>query len=533
MGGLSMALARGSAAVLMVVLLVVAGCAPAQPSKPQGSTQAGGSSQAASGAPATQPGGKTRVTTVLGSELVSISPYGDSASPTYGLFMHVFEPLVWFNDQSGQNEPLLATSWSNPDPSTWEFKLRQGVKWQDGSDFTAADVIHSYTRIRDDPESKQGSTLRDIVAMEAPDPYTVRIHTKQPDAAFVFRLNNRVMTSKAVYDRYGPGEADKYPVGTGPYLWKEYVPAERLVLERNPNYWGSERKGTIDEVVVRWMKEPQAAVTALLNREVDVIPNVPPQLVDRIATSSTAKIAAAPGQRLMFVGMNVAYAPWDNVKLRQAVYHAIDREGIVKGVLGGRARELNGPIGPGMYAYDPNLQPTYPYDPAKAKQLLAEAGFPNGLDVEFQSPSGRYLKDKEIAEAIVQMLNQVGIRARLVTPEWGKIWPDIQAGRAPFYLLGRGSVEDPSEYLHQYFRTGVTPRVNFSDPRVDEILLAEQKEFDPAKRTALLRQAMSRIMELAGMVFLFQYEDTYGVSNRLDYRAQGTEYVFAWDMKLK
>src|SRR5918999_921162 len=105
------------------------------------------------------------------------------------------------------------------------------------------------------------------------------------------------------------------------------------------------------------MKEPQAAVTALLNREVDLIPNVPPQLGDRIASSPNAHIAAAPGQRLMFVGMNVATPPWDNVKLRQAVNYAIDREGIVKGVLGGRARELKGPIGPGMYAYDPNLQP--------------------------------------------------------------------------------------------------------------------------------------------------------------------------------
>jgi peptide/nickel transport system substrate-binding protein len=518
---------------LLALLLVVMACAPAQPrssapgAAPGGSTGSTGTGQAAPSS------GPSRVTQVLASELVSISPYGDSASPTYGLWMHIFEPLVWFNDKTSQNEPLLATSWTNPDPNTWEFKLRQGVKWHDGSDFTSADVVHSYLRIRDDPESKQGSTLKHVETIVAVDPHTVRVRTKEPDAAFVFRINNRVITSKAVYDRYGAGEVDKYPVGTGPYLWKQYVTAERLVLEKNPNYWGSERKPVIDEIVVRWMKEPQAAVTALLNREVDLIPNVPPQLVDRIASSPNAHIAAAPGQRLMFVGMNVAMPPWDNVKLRQAVNYAIDREGIVKGVLGGRARELKGPIGPGMYAYDPNLQPTYPYDPARAKQLLAEAGYPNGIDVEFQSPSGRYLKDKEISEAIVQMLTQVGIRARLSTPEWGKIWPDIQAGRVPFYLLGRGSVEDPSEYLHQYFRTGVTPRVNFSDPEVDALLLAEQQEFDPPKRIELLRRAMSRIVEQAGMAFLFQYEDTYGVSNRMEFRARGDEYVFAWDMKLK
>ena len=131
------------------------------------------------------------------------------------------------------------------------------------------------------------------------------------------------------------------------------------------------------------------------------------------------------------------------------------------------------------------------------------------------------------------MLGQVGIRARLVTPEWSKIWPDIQAGRSPFYLLGRGSVDDPGEYLEQYFKTGVTPRISFSDAQVDADLQAAAREFDPPKRVALLQKAMSRIMEQAGMVFLFQYEDTYGVSNRLEYRARGDEYVFAWDMKLK
>jgi peptide/nickel transport system substrate-binding protein len=448
--------------------------------------------------------------------------------------MHVFEPLVAFSETKSTNEPLLATAWSNPDPNTWVFTLRQDVKFHDGSPFTADDVVHSYKRMRDDPTSQQRSTFANVDAIDAPDPYTVRLHTKEPDAALIFRLNNRMITSKAVYEKYGSGEeADKHPIGTGPWVFKEYVPGQRVVLEKNPNYWGTERKATFDELVVRFIKEPQAAVTGLLNGELDVIPNIPPQLVDQVANSGRAHISSAPGTRLMFLGMNSAYKPWDNVKLRQAVNYAIDREGIVKGILNGRASVLKTPIGPGMYAYDPNLQPQYAYDPAKAKQLLAEAGYPSGLEVELQSPSGRYLKDKEIAEAIVNMLGQVGIRARLTTPEWGKIWPDIQAGRAPFYLLGRGAVEDPGEYLEQYFKTGITPRVNFSDAQVDADLLAASRELDPPKRVEMLHKAMSRIMEEAPMAFLLQYEDTYGVSNRLDFKARGDEYVYAWDMTLK
>src|SRR5687767_3266099 len=153
-------LIRDPAYGLLALLLVVLACAPAQP-RPSAPGAAPAGSTGSSGAGQTAPSsGPSRVTQVLGSELVSISPYGDSASPTYGLWMHIYEPLVWFNDKTSQNEPLLATSWTNPDPSTWEFKLRQGVKWHDGSDFTSADVVHSYTRIRDDPESKQSSPFK-------------------------------------------------------------------------------------------------------------------------------------------------------------------------------------------------------------------------------------------------------------------------------------------------------------------------------------------------------------------------------------
>jgi peptide/nickel transport system substrate-binding protein len=514
---------------LLATLLLAAACGPASsPSPTTGGPQSGPGGQAGAAA-----GQRTRLTVVLGSEPLSIHPYGDSASFVYGMWMHMLEPLVIFNPETGQNDPVLAVSWSTPDPHTWEFKLRQGVRFHDGGEFTAEDVVHSYGRIRDDPGSAQRSTLAEVEHVEAVDRYTVRVRTKTPDASLIYKLNNRVIASKAHYDQLGPEQADRTPVGTGPYVFKEWVQGQRWVIERNPNYWGTEHRATVDEVVFRWIKEPQAAVTALLNGEVDIIPNVPPQLVDRVANSPNTQIASARGSRIMFLGMNVNFKPWDNQKVRQAVAYAIDREGIIRGVLGGRAYELKGAVGPGQYAYDPELRPVYSYDAARARQLLAEAGYPNGVDVEIQSSSGRFQKDKEITEAIVAMLGQVGIRARHTTPEWGKFWPDIQRGQVPFYFFGRGSVEDPSEYLHQYFRTGVTPRIAFSDPEVDAVLLAEQQEFDPAKRIALLRRAMSLINETAPAVFLFQYEDTYGASKRLNFKARGDEYVFAWNASLK
>ena len=362
------------------------------------------------------------MTEVLGSEVVSISPYGDSASPTYGMWMHIFEPLISYNEVKSVNEPLLATGWTNPDPNTWIFTLRQDVKFHDGSPFTSEDVVHSYKRMRDDPTSQQRSTFSNVDGIEAPDKYTVRLHTKEPDAALIFRLNNRMITSKTAFDQYGSGEeADKHPNGTGPWLFKEYVPGQRVVMEKNPNYWGTERKATFDELVVRFMKEPQAAVTGLLNGEIDVIPNVPPQLVDQVANSGRAHIASAPGTRLMFLGMNSAYKPWDNVKLRQAINYAIDKEGIVKGILSGRASELKTPIGPGMYAYDPNLQPQYTYDPAKAEAAtgrgrLSEWAGRRATVAERPLPEGQGDRRGDRQHARTRSDSDSPD-----TPEWGKI----------------------------------------------------------------------------------------------------------------
>ncbi|SRR5579884_58107 len=513
--------------LILAASLALAACAP---SAPQSATK-GNDAAPAGSAPAASSGGKSRITLAVGSETVSASPYGDSSPWVYAEWMHILEPLVFYNDQEGKIEPLLAESWRNLDGNTWEFKLRQGVKFSDGGDFTADDVIHSFTRIRDGQDSAQRSTLSHVVAMEAPDPYTVRLTTKQPDASLPFVLTNRSIESKAAFERAGSQEeADKHPIGTGPYMFKEWVQGQRWVIEKNPNYWGTAHKGTFDEVVFRKIQEPQAEVTALLNGEVDVAVDIPPQFVDRIQSSGSAHIETAKGSRVMFVAMQPGTKPWDNEKLRQAVSYAIDRDALVQGVLQGRGFVLKEPVGEGMLGYDPNLQPAQVYDPQKAKQLLAEAGYPNGLDVELFSSNGRYLKDKELAEAIANMLTQVGIRTKVTTPEWGKIWPDIQAGKVPFYFFGRGSVRDPSEYLHQYFRSGVTKRIGVADPEIDQALLAEQSEMDPAKRLTALRHAMSLINQKAPAAFVLTYEDTFGVSNRYNLKARGDEYLFAWDV---
>jgi peptide/nickel transport system substrate-binding protein len=466
-----------------------------------------------------------------GVQVETLHPYGHSTTQIYPTWKHVIEPLLEWNWSKKQIVPILAESWNNPDHSTWVFKLKKGIKFHDGGEFTSADVVHSYTRIQKDPDSKQSSSIAHVVAIEAVDPLTVRLRTKSPDAALPFRLAQRFITNKAAYDRLGAAAADKLALGTGPYKLKDWVRGQWFVVEKNPSYTHSDHKPTVDEIVFRNIAESEVAITSLLNREVDVISNVPPESAGRVAGG--ARIESARTINIMFLGMHSSVPQFGNKLVRQAVNYAIDRNALAKNVLRGYAYPMDGPVGPDQYAYSRELRPRYNHDPAMAKKLLAQAGYPGGFEVEFLVPLGQYNKIKDVAEAIGAMLGEVGIRAKLRTQDQDSGFAAIQNGKAGMYIFGRGSVIDPSEYLHQYFRTGVTKRLEFSSAAVDAALLAEQSSFDPPQRVKLLQKAMSVLMEEAPVVWLYQYQGLQGVSNRFDFKANPGEDIYGWDLKLR
>ena len=473
---------------------------------------------------------KVIVTVALpGVQVEAMNPYGHSTTQIYPTWKHVIEPLVEWDWSKKQIVPILAESWSNPDNNTWVFKLKKGVKFHDGSEFTAADVVHSFTRIRKDPDSKQASSIAHVDVIEAVDPYTVRLRTKRPDSALLFRLSQRFITNKAAYDRLGAAGADKLALGTGPYKFKQWVQGQWFVLEKNPGYAHSDHKPTVDEIVFRNIPEAEVAITALSNREADIISNVPPESGRRVTGS--ARIESARTINIMFLGMHTSVREFKNKLVRQAVNYAIDREALTQSVLKGYAYPMHAPVGPDQYGYSPEIGPKYTHDPAKAKQLLAQAGYPNGFEVEFLIPVGQYNKVKDVAEAIGGMLNAVGIRAKLRTQDQDSGFAAIRDGKVGMYIFGRGSVIDPSEYLHQYFRTGVTKRLEFSNPKVDAALDAEQASFDPAQRVKLLQTAMSVLLDEAPVAWLYQYQGLQGVSNKFDFKSNPGEDVYAWDLK--
>ena len=279
-----------------------------------------------------------------------------------------------------------------------------------------------------------------------------------------------IISSKDLFDKYGARDADrKYPWGWGPYKLKELVIGQRIVLEKDSTS-PTVRPENPDTLIFTIMREPEQRVTALLNNEIQIAQFIPPHLAERVKQAPNAMLHPANSVEIMFLAMSPKFKPWDNVKLRQAVCYAIDRDLIIKNVLKGQADRLDGPIGPGQYGYDADYTKknlVIPYDPAKARELVKASGY-NNEPVYLDTPVGRYINDKEVTEAMIPMLNAVGINAKLRTPEWATLWADVQKGKTAFYYMGRGSVVDPSVALSQYFETGGSPRIGISDPNIDK-----------------------------------------------------------------
>jgi peptide/nickel transport system substrate-binding protein len=274
------------------------------------------------------------------------------------------------------------------------------------------------------------------------------------------------------------------------------------------------------------MREPEQRVTALLNNEIQIAQFIPPHLADRVKAASNVELLPTSSVEIMFLAMSPKYKPWDNVKLRQAVCYAIDRDLIIKNVLKGQADRLDGPIGPGQYAFDADYTKkhlTIAYDPS---------GY-NNEPVYLDTPVGRDINDKEVTEAMVPMLNAVGINAKLRTPEWATLWADVQKGKTPFYYMGRGSVVDPSVALSQYFETGGSPRIGISDPQIDKALAAERVTFDPTERKKALNVAFKAIENAAPGCFMWRHHMLYGESKKVVHKPNAAGRIFGTEIVVK
>jgi peptide/nickel transport system substrate-binding protein len=480
-----------------------------------------------------------RVTVGVTETIASFNPYADSISLGYGIWCQVYGCLGIYDFVKGEYVGMLAERWEvdKADNNIWTFYLKRGLKRQnDGSELTANDVVHSVNRINTDPQTKQKQNTAPIKDIVAVDKYTVKIVTKEPTASLLEYLFDRVIiSSKDLYDKHGAREADRrYPWGWGPYKLKELMIDQRIVLEKDSSHPDAKPENP-DTLIFSVMRESEQRVTALINNEIQIAQFVPPHLAQRVSQSANAVLRPGASVEIMFLAMSPKFKPWDNVKLRQAVCYAIDRDSIIKNVLKTQADRLDGPIGPGQYGYDANSAKTslfIPYDPAKAKELVKASGY-DGEVIYLDTPVGRYINDKEITESMIPMLNAVGINAKLRTPEWATLWADVQRGKTAFYYMGRGSVVDPSVALSQYFETGGSPRIGISDPGIDKTLAAERVTFDPAERKKALNISFKAIEDAAPACFMWRHHMLYGESKNIDHEPTPSGRVFGTEIVVK
>ena len=489
-------------------------------------------------APAAAQGKRTQVAVGVTETISSHNPHGDSISLGYGIWCQVYGCLGTYDFEKGDYVGMVAESWevNKEDPRIWTFKLRRGLKrHNDGRELTAEDVVHSINRMANDPQTRQKQNVRNVAKVEAIDTHTVRITTKEPTAPLLEYLFDRVMvTAKDLYDKHGARTADrKYHWGWGPYKLKELVIGQRIVLEKAPDNRFA-KPGNPDILIFRIMREAEQRVTALLNNEVQIAQFVPPHLAPRIEQATNAAIKPTNSVEIMFLAMSPKTKPWDNRLLRQAVCHAINKDAIIKAILQDQAQRLDGPIGPGQYAYDAaaTKQMAIPYDPAKGRALVKQAGL-EGTEVTLHTPVGRYVNDKQITESMIPMLNAIGLKAKLATPEWPTLWSNVQKGKVPFYYMGRGSVVDPSVAFAQYFETGGSPRIGISDPEIDKYLQKERQTFDPAERKKVLNQAFAEIMEAAPACFMWRHKLLYGVAKSVAFDPLPNARVFGTDITVR
>ena len=481
---------------------------------------------------------ETRVAVGVTETVSSFNPHGDSISLGYGIWCQVYGCLGIYDFTKGEYVGMLATSWEvdKKDPRIWTFHLKKGMKRQhDGRELTSTDVVHSLWRMGHDPQTRQTSNIRPVAKAEAVDKYTVRIITKQPTAPLLEYLFDRVMvTSKDLYDKYGAKVADRnYPWGWGPYMLENIEIGQRIVLRKWKEHPDA-KPDNPDVLMFRVMREPEQRVTALANGEIQIAQFIPPHLASRVEQAPNTRIEPTSSVEIMFLAMNPKFKPWDDVNLRRAVCYAIDRDAIIKNILHGQAERLDGPIGPGQYSYDPAeaKKMHIAYDPAKAKALLAKSNY-KGQQVELETPVGRYVDDKQATEAMIPMLQAVGINAVLKTPEWPTLWANVQKGRTAFYYMGRGSVIDPSVAISQYFETGVTPRIGFSDAEVDRLLQKERATFDPAERKHVMNQAFQALVDKAPACFMWRHKLLYGVAKNVEHQPQPNGRIFGIDIAVK
>ncbi len=446
---------------------------------------------------------------------------------------HVWDTLIYRDPETFQLKPLLATSWKYVDDTTLEFELRQGVTFHDGSPFTADDVVYTIRSLQGDKQVAVPSNYAFIDSVDRIDDTHVRIKLKRvfPAALEYFSMVLPIYP-KAYRERVGADGFSKAPVGTGPYRITRVDGTSEIDLERNDSYFDSPKgKPAIRKLVIKEVADATGELTAILGGQVDWIWNFSPDQMENLGRMPNIQTLTNESMRVGYMNMDGAgrtgASPLQNVKVRQAILHAVDRQTMAKQFMPGGARVLDAPCFPTQFGCDQAIAVKYDYDPAKAKALLAEAGFPDGFDTELVG----YLLPQWLG-AVQNYLGAIGIHAKISQLQVGAVIQRSGEGKNPLEMgsWGSYSINDASAFLPYYFGGGAQDYTR--DPDVVALVTEGGTTVDPDRRRAAYSAAIKRITEQADYMPLFTFVTTYATSKALAFKTFRDElprfYLASW-----
>lgn len=519
---------------LALIILFASGCARATEIETEPEIQAPSDTEAAEVVTETevQP---VQDTVVIGQGLdaVTLDPAKHSAVATNNILKHMFDSLVYQNAE-GEIEPALATSWELIDDLTWQFKLREGVTFHDGSPFTAEDVKFTFERtLNPDTASPTRATVNFIDRIEIVDDFTINIITQEPFPLTLVHIvdwGGMILPSDYITE-HGDEYFGNNPVGTGPYKLVEFVKDDYLKLEAFQDYWGGEPR--IKYVIFRPIPETSTRIAGIESGALDLIVNLPPESIEKYETNPEISTAVVPSGYIAHVNINTLSdpeGPMANVLVRQAMNYAIDVDAIIETIFLGNAVRVSVTGSPDYFGYDHSIEP-YPYDPDKARELLAEAGYPDGFEVTLMSFEGLTVKDRETADAIAGYLEAVGIDVTRTVEPLSNVIDMLVSKTMPelFYQGWRTAWADMDAPLYPLFCCNQFIAGNMlQDPELDELILSARSTFDQDERERLYSEAMQLIKDRAHQIFLFQLPNIYAFDSDLVWEPKGDTNTEMW-----
>ena len=452
-------------------------------------------------------------------ELETLDRYYNTAREGMIVSRHLYDDLIYRNPATWEYEPLLATSWEWIDNVTLALQLRQGVTFHNGEAFDADDVVYTLNFVSD-PENKAlvQRNVNWIKSVEKTGPYNVRIHLHKPfPAALEYLAGNLPIYPNEYYAQTGPEEFGRKPVGCGPYRVSEVVPGKRIVFERFENYYAGSPKGkpAVKRLVQRTIPEITTMVAELITGGLDWIYMIPTDQADKLERMPNLTVIKAETMRIGFLQMDATGrtgdTPFKDQRVRQAVSYAVDREAISRNLMGGQSRVVHAACYPSQFGCTDTVK-KYPYDPDKARQLLAEAGYADGFEVDFYG-----YRERPIGEAIVGYFREVGIKANMKWLKYSALRDKTKANQVALVMNTWGSygVNDISNITGQHFRLEYNDLAQ--DKQVRDWLNDGDTSIDNAHRQAVYTKALEHIAEQAYWLPLFTWVANYAFDENLDF----------------